>query len=80
VARGQPVFVAGEDEADVLGTIRGHLDFLSRFSASDGHVVIITHPGFWFGAGRHRRSFARSSKRGEVKRHEIQPCEALPTL
>jgi CRP-like cAMP-binding protein len=49
VARGQPVFVAGEAEADVYGTVSGHLDFLSRFSASDGHVVHITHPGFWFG-------------------------------
>ena len=49
VARGQPVFVAGDDEADVFGTMRGHLDFLSRYSASDGHVVHITHPGFWFG-------------------------------
>jgi CRP/FNR family cyclic AMP-dependent transcriptional regulator len=51
VARGQPVFVAGDDEADVFGIVRGHLDFLSRFSVSDGHVVHITHPGFWFGFG-----------------------------
>ena len=43
------MFVAGEAEADVFGTVSGHLDFLSRFSASDGHVVHITHPGFWFG-------------------------------
>ena len=49
VARGQPVFVAGDGEADVFGTVSGHLDILSRFSASDGHVAHITHPGFWFG-------------------------------
>jgi CRP/FNR family transcriptional regulator, cyclic AMP receptor protein len=49
VARGQPVFVAGDDEADIFCIVRGHLDFLSRFSVSDGHVVHITHPGFWFG-------------------------------
>jgi len=49
VASGQPVFVAGDDAADVFGIVRGHLDFLSRFSTSDGPVVHITHPGFWFG-------------------------------
>jgi CRP-like cAMP-binding protein len=49
VARAQPVFVAGDDKADIFGIVRGHLDFLSRFSVSDGHVVHITHPGFWFG-------------------------------
>ena len=49
VACGQPVFVAGDDDSDVFGIVRGHLDFLSRFSASDGHVAHITHPGFWFG-------------------------------
>jgi CRP-like cAMP-binding protein len=49
VARGQPVFVAGHGESDVFGVVSGHLDILSRFSASDGHVSHITHPGFWFG-------------------------------
>lgn len=43
------MFVAGDDEGDVFGTVSGHLDFLSRFSASDGHVAHVTHPGFWFG-------------------------------
>jgi CRP-like cAMP-binding protein len=49
VARGQPVFVAGDVDSDVFGVVSGHLDILSRFSASDGHVAHITHPGFWFG-------------------------------
>jgi CRP-like cAMP-binding protein len=49
VARGQPVFVAGDGESDVFGVVSGHLDILSRFSTSDGHVAHIAHPGFWFG-------------------------------